>query len=114
MQKDIAFIEMLRKILRYNHATGAIYWMPRDLNTFKTDEIGCAWNDQNAGKEAFLTSISGGAKTQAINGVNNLAHRVAWGMHYGEWPSGQVLHKNGDNSDNRIENLMQNPPKETP
>jgi hypothetical protein len=114
MRKDLSFIEMLRKILRYDPATGAIYWRSRDINTFRTDGIGRAWNDENAGQEAFLTSIAGGAKTQAINGANNLAHRVAWGMHYGKWPSGQVLHENGDNSDNRIENLMQNQPKETP
>lgn len=34
-----------------------------------------------------------------------LGHRVAWAMHYGEWPSKQIDHINGVRHDNRIENL---------
>jgi hypothetical protein len=114
MRKDLPFIEMLRKILRYAPATGVLYWRTRDLNTFRTDEIGREWNDENSGKEAFLTVEVGGARSATINGRTKRAHRVAWAMHYGYCPSWPILHKNGDNSDNRIENLMQNPPKETP
>lgn len=33
------------------------------------------------------------------------AHRVAWAMHYGEWPTGQIDHINGNRDDNRIANL---------
>lgn len=32
-------------------------------------------------------------------------HRLAWLIHYGEWPSGDVDHINGDPTDNRIQNL---------
>lgn len=33
------------------------------------------------------------------------AHRLAWLLHYGEWPKGVVDHKDGDPGNNRIENL---------
>lgn len=41
-------------------------------------------------------------------GVNRgylLAHRLAWYLHYGEWPQGEIDHINGDPKDNRIANL---------
>lgn len=34
-----------------------------------------------------------------------LGHRVAWAMHYGEWPKGQIDHRDGDGMNNRIDNL---------
>lgn len=33
------------------------------------------------------------------------AHRLAWLMHYGHWPTVNIDHINGDRSDNRISNL---------
>lgn len=32
-------------------------------------------------------------------------HRLAWLLHYGEWPKGSIDHINGVRDDNRIENL---------
>jgi hypothetical protein len=31
--------------------------------------------------------------------------RVVWAMKTGAWPLGEIIHLNGDNSDNRFENL---------
>ena len=33
------------------------------------------------------------------------AHRVAWAIHHGSWPDGEIDHINGVRDDNRIENL---------
>ncbi len=40
-----------------------------------------------------------------VAGRSYLAHRLAWFMHYGEWPETEIDHIDGDGSNNRIENL---------
>lgn len=40
-----------------------------------------------------------------VSGKFYLVHRVAWLLHYGEWPKGDIDHINGITTDNRIENL---------
>lgn len=36
-----------------------------------------------------------------------MAHRLAWLLHYGSWPSRHIDHINGDRADNRIANLRE-------
>ena len=47
-----------------------------------------------------------GATTLCLGGKSYLRGRVAWLCHFGQWPRGRVVHRNGDPSDNRICNLM--------
>jgi hypothetical protein len=46
-----------------------------------------------------------GYKTVNFKGKRVLGHRLAWYMHYGEWPIGSIDHVNRDRLDNRICNL---------
>lgn len=48
---------------------------------------------------------SNGYRQIWFNGKQHLEHRVAWFLHYGEWPDRHVDHINGNRSDNRIINL---------
>lgn len=46
-----------------------------------------------------------GYRAITLNKQRLLAHRLAWFLHYGVWPEGQVDHINGIRTDNRIVNL---------
>lgn len=42
-----------------------------------------------------------------VGGTKYKAHRLAWLIHYGAWPSGHLDHINGIKHDNRISNLRE-------
>ena len=86
-------IEVLREYLTYNESTGKIIWIKRSNPL------------AGPGDEAGRTLISGRYRKIQLHGKSMLAHRVAWALHYGEWPRDQIDHINGDGNDNRISNL---------
>ena len=81
----------------YDCSTGLFVWKYRP-------DMSNSWNARFAGKQA-LNIDSDGYKSGRINYRIYQAHRVAWLIHYGEWPDGQVDHINMVRSDNRIDNL---------
>jgi hypothetical protein len=64
-----------------------------------------AWNTKYPGTPALNAKHGAGYRHGAIFGKNVLAHRAAWAITHGEWPSDQIDHVNGDPADNRLENL---------
>ncbi len=80
-----------RELLDYDHATGEFRWRVRR-------------GRQAAGAIAGTPHNHGYWGIRML-GQSHLAHRLAWFMHYGEWPSDQLDHINGDKRDNRIANL---------
>ena len=96
--------KMLRKLLNYNPETGELTWKERTADMFATDGQMIGWNARYAGKPALTADTGRGYRQGGILGIRYRAHRVAWAMHYGEWP--QVIdHENGVKDDNRIVNL---------
>jgi len=85
-------ISDLLRHLSYNPKTGSIIWvLPRSKNV-------------KAGAEAGSISKKG-YRQMTFMGRTLSIHRVAWAMHYGEWPKLCIDHINGDRADNKLENL---------
>lgn len=100
--------ELCRQLLHYDQKTGKLFWKERPFSSFRGPtrvSVYASWNRRFAGKEAFKQVSRLGYLTGAIMGVSSISHRVIWAIVYGEWPSGEIDHLNGDKQDNRIANL---------
>jgi hypothetical protein len=93
--------EWIKENIRYVPETGHLYWTKERPNTGggrkrKLDRpIG---HDQKDVRRRVPCRDNGKTKTL-------LAHRIAWFLYYGEWPSKLIDHINRNPGDNRIENL---------
>lgn len=96
---------VLRELLSYDAETGALVWKTRPLKHCRTEAEMKRWNTRFAGKPAFQKLTKLGYLTGTVFDVCYFAHRVAWALHYGVWPDGQIDHINGRQTDNRIGNL---------
>lgn len=67
----------------------------------ETGQIRCA----STGQRKFYSAGSGGYLRGRCKSEVLYAHRVAWLLHHGRWPEGQIDHVNRDRTDNRISNL---------
>lgn len=82
--------------------------MNRELNELKFDVSGFSYDPDTGAiykngrrRDYFCTEYNRACE----KGVRVLAHRLAWRLFYGAWPSGQVDHRNGVGADNSILNL---------
>lgn len=83
--------ERVKELFSYNVDTGEFY---RKIDSGKR------------GKKGTLVGTDRhGYLTVKINGKRHSLHRLAWLYIYGEFPSGDLDHKNGNPTDNRINNL---------
>lgn len=86
-------IDRLRQVLSYCPVTGHLHWRV----TMGTRA--------RAGQRAGSLSAQG-YLVVGLDGLRNLfAHRIAWAIHHGRWPAGEIDHIDGDRTDNRMANL---------
>lgn len=79
-------------LLEYNPTTGALTWKI-DTN-----------REAKAGHPAGCVVRRGYIRV-GIKGKSYYAHRLAWLLHYGEWPAQEIDHIDHDRSNNKIDNL---------
>lgn len=92
MKNQPPSIDRLREVYEYNEKTGVlVYRASRSWNTRAGMPAGCI----NSKGYIYVT----------IDGKSMLAHRIAWAIFYGRYPSGFIDHVNTNKTDNRIENL---------
>lgn len=97
MQFKEECVGRLSEAIRYDPQSGKLFWKHRD-------SVPSSTNARWVGKEAGTVKPCGYIRI-AFDRSHYYAHRVAWALHYGEWPPGEIDHINGDRGDNRIENL---------
>jgi hypothetical protein len=89
--KDWLTVEEARRRLDYDPETGKLTWK-------------LLRNAGRVGQEARSLDVGGYVQVN-IAGTVVKGHRLAWLLHYGEWPSDHIDHINGERADNRIANL---------
>lgn len=83
--------ERLRELLDYDPKTGNFTWL-------------CSRGTRIKGEIAGSRNPEGYIQIRADRGTYR-AHRLAWLITHGVWPTNEIDHINGDRSDNRLENL---------
>jgi len=82
------------EFLRYDPSTGFLFWIKSPSHNVKAGDMANSVDVKGYGRVML--------KKKAYK-----AHRVAWLLYYGDWPSGMLDHSNGNSLDNRIENLRE-------
>jgi len=96
-------VEVLKDLLDYNPETGIISWKSG------------LFNNKRSGQEAGFIRKSSNYKELTINQRLYQAHRVAWALYYGTWPStdSYIDHIDRNKQNNKIENLREVSPQQS-
>ena len=96
---------LIFRLLSYDPGTGDFHWLEKDDSFAHWKQ----WNSRWAGKRAGTNSRSYVFISLIIFGkpVNFRAHRIAWLISTGKWPSLEIDHINHNRKDNRFLNLKE-------
>jgi hypothetical protein len=102
LRKEAALpYELAATLLDYDPDTGSLTWRHRQPASMGSK----LFNTKFAGKIAGSLSKDSGYIMLNMKGVLYRGHRIAWLLHYGEWPSLEVDHRDQVRHNNWINNL---------
>lgn len=87
--------ERLREVLDYDPITGIFRWQPGHWDFHAGQVAGTVVTERNGYKRINII----------IDKRTYKAHRLAWLYMTGEWPNGNIDHRNRDSTDNSWKNL---------
>lgn len=93
INKGLAHADLM-KALRYDPQTGKLFWRAPNNQCRKNPEAG--WRNPQTGYLIIK-----------VFGRGFLAHRLIWFYVHGRWPEDRLDHKDGDQTNNRIDNLRE-------
>lgn len=102
----------LKDIIDYDPDTGVVTWKKRETGSPHWKDTSVKrFNMVTAGKQAGTVKKAKNDTVQMNiklpDGKSYLLHRVIWALETGEWPEGMVSHKDGDRTNNALENLQE-------
>lgn len=95
----------LSDIFEYHPETGAFTWKPRSEKFFRSAGYAKSWNEKFAGRVVAGVTNGKGYALLEFRRKRVLAHRAAWALVHGEYPSGSIDHIDGERLNNRLTNL---------
>lgn len=82
--------------LKYTPETGKVWWIKHPRRSTA--------NNTEAGN-----MMQNGYRKLKFFGKQYLTHRIAWLLHYGKWPTGDIDHIDGNPANNKLSNLRDVP-----
>ena len=96
--------EYINQALDYDHHTGEFRWKERPLEHFVNARGQWQWNAKWAGRFAGCLNRDGYSLIRLRSSMV-MAHRLAWLLTYGEPVPSEIDHRDGNRSNNRIDNI---------
>jgi hypothetical protein len=100
-------LEILLDFLSYDKSRGCLIWKAAPPKYFKNGACAFLWNTDHCGNPVPLPRNPNGYVKFSFCGQDFPLHRLVWAVVNGDWPSQNLDHINGQECDNRIENLRE-------